>query len=162
MSQERRMLGVAAAGLVVVALTGCGGGSEHGSSHGSTAGSTGSSTAGNTAAAGRTIDVMMRDIAYEPTALAVKAGETVNFVFHNQGQIPHDAFLGDEMAQEAHEKEMMAGGGMSGHMGGDGIKVEPGQTGSLMHTFKPGETLLIGCHEAGHYAAGMKLALTVS
>ena len=32
----------------------------------------------------------------------------------------------------------------------------------LAHTFKAGESLVIGCHEAGHYQAGMKLPVTVS
>src|SRR6266513_2026919 len=140
-----KFLGFMTAALV--AMAGCGGGSDHGASHGSTA------------EPSRTVNVTMRDIAYEPTGLTVKAGETVKFVFHNEGSIRHDAFLGDEAAQAEHEKEMGGGGGMS-HGGGDAIKVDPGKTGSLTHTFKPGETLVIGCHEAGHYAAGMKLALT--
>jgi uncharacterized cupredoxin-like copper-binding protein len=94
----------------------------------------------------------------------VRAGETVKFVFHNKGQIVHDAFLGDEAAQADHEKEMRGGGSgdMNMHGGGDGIKVEPGKTGELSHTFKAGESLVIGCHEAGHYQAGMKLPVTVS
>jgi uncharacterized cupredoxin-like copper-binding protein len=143
------VLGFGAAGLLALAAAGCGGGShDHGMSHGSAAD------------ASRTVDVTMKDIAYEPTAMTVKPGETVKFVFHNAGQIRHDAFLGDEMAQEEHEKEMRGeGGGMSHH--GDEVKVDPGQTGELTHTFKAGEALLIGCHEAGHYAAGMKVALTV-
>jgi uncharacterized cupredoxin-like copper-binding protein len=45
-------------------------------------------------------------------------------------------------------------------MHGTEVKVEPGKTATLSHTFKPGEALLIGCHEPGHYAAGMKVALT--
>jgi uncharacterized cupredoxin-like copper-binding protein len=56
---------------------------------------------------------------------------------------------------------MMAGGGM-GHDEPNGISVEPGETKELIRTFEaPGETLA-GCHEAGHYAAGMKAAITVS
>ncbi|MCA1844595.1 MAG: cupredoxin domain-containing protein [Actinobacteria bacterium] len=144
-----KVLGLGTAGLMALAVGGCGGGS-HGESH------------GGTAEAGRTIDVTMKDIAYEPTALTVKSGETVKFVFHNEGKIRHDAFLGDEMAQEEHEKEMRGEGGGGMSHDGDAIKVDPGKTGSLTHTFKAGEVLLIGCHEAGHYTAGMKVALTVS
>jgi uncharacterized cupredoxin-like copper-binding protein len=111
----------------------------------------------------RTIDVEMRDIAYSPPAIDVHAGETVTFVFHNMGQIQHEAFLGDAAAQAHHEKKMENGGmgGMSDAGAGE-IKVDPGKTGSLSHTFKPGEALLIGCHEPGHYAAGMKVAVSVS
>src|SRR6266542_2579134 len=138
----------------VVVVAGCGGGSDHDSSN------------DTAAAAARTVDVEMRDIAYAPTAVSVKAGETVKFVFHNEGKILHDAFLGDEAAQGEHEKEMRSGstGGMGGgdHAGSEGVKVEPGKTAALSHTFAPGESLVIGCHEAGHYQAGMKLTVTVS
>ncbi len=50
------------------------------------------------------------------------------------------------------------------HHGGDSnaITVKPGKTGSLTYTFdKAGETI-IGCHENGHYDAGMKIAVTVA
>ena len=147
MRQASKVLGLMT--VVLVVAGGCGGGSGHGESHGSAAEAT------------RTVDVMMKDIAYAPTSLAVKAGETVKFVFHNEGSIRHDAFLGDEAAQAEHEKEMRGEGGM-GHHGDEAIKVGPGKTGSLTHTFKPGEALVIGCHEVGHYAAGMKLPVTVS
>ena len=147
MGIERRVLGVLAA---FVLLGGCGGGS-HGS-HGSTA------------TPSLTVDVTMRDISYEPTTLSVKAGETVKFVFRNEGQIRHDAFLGDEEAQADHEKEMRkeGSGGMDGHHSGDAVTVDPGGLGSLTHTFKAGDVLVIGCHEPGHYAAGMKIAVTVT
>ena len=31
----------------------------------------------------------------------------------------------------------------------------------MTYTFKGGESLLIGCHQPGHYEAGMKVSLTV-
>ena len=129
----------------------------------------------------------MRDIAYSPDTVDARAGETIRFVFHNTGKVPHDAFIGDEQAQGDHEMEMRQGGtsttmdmdesstGMP--MGGSsttmemehgdagsagGIVVEPGKTGELMHTFGAGDRLLIGCHEAGHYAAGMKVTIDIS
>ena len=141
----------------VLAVGGCGGGSHHSPSNESVA------------ASARTVDIEMRDIAYSPPTVPVRAGETVMFVFHNKGQAVHEAFLGDEAAQVEHEKAMQSAdtggmGGMGGaHPGeGDEIKIQPGKTGSLTHTFHPGESLLIGCHEPGHYQAGMKVALTVS
>jgi uncharacterized cupredoxin-like copper-binding protein len=148
MGVERRVLGLVTA---VVLLGGCGGGGGHGS-HG------GSDTPN------RTVDVVMKDIAFDPATVTVRAGETVRFVFFNQGQIRHDAFIGDEAAQAAHEKEMReAGSDGEDHDGdGHGITVEPGDVGSLTHTFKAGDALVIGCHEVGHYAAGMKVAVTVS
>ena len=103
----------------------------------------------------------MKEFAYDPPSVDVKAGETVKFVFHNAGQILHDAFIGDEAAQAEHEKEMRENSSMK-HEGMDAIKVVPGKTGEPTHTFKAGDALIIGCHETGHYGAGMKMTVTVS
>jgi uncharacterized cupredoxin-like copper-binding protein len=146
MGLKRTVLGLL---TVVVLLGGCGGGGHE--SHGGSA-------------ASRVVDVTMRDIAYDPAAVTVKAGETVRFVFHNAGAIRHDAFIGDEAAQAEHEKEMRESGSdkMDGKHGAHGITVDPGDIGSLTHTFKAGDTLVIGCHEVGHYVAGMKITVTVT
>lgn len=137
-----------AAGMLSAVVAGCGGGKDE--SRGST----------KDAEATRTVEVTMKDIAYEPTSVTVRPGETVKFVFRNVGQILHDAFIGDEAAQAEHEKKMRE---MAGKMDDEnGIKVLPGKTGSLTHTFKAGDALIIGCHETGHYMAGMKLTVTVS
>ena len=147
MGQQRTLLGLVAA---VVFLGGCGGGGGGHGSHSSTA--------------DRVVNVTMRDIAFDPATVEVKAGETVRFVFHNEGQIRHDAFIGDEAAQAEHEKEMQEAGsdGKDGHGDGHGVTVDPGDIDSLTHTFKTGDVLVIGCHQVGHYAAGMKVAVTVS
>jgi len=143
--------------MVVLAGSGCGGG---GGSHPNAKMSSNTPMASSPAAGGRTVDVEMHDISYSPTSIPVHAGETVTFVFHNMGRIQHEAFLGDATAQADHDKEMAGGtGGAMAGMGGDAVKVEPGKTAVITHTFKPGEALLIGCHEPGHYAAGMKVAL---
>ena len=116
----------------------------------------------------RTIEIEMSDNAFSPQAVDVQAGETVRFVFDNTGAVTHDAFIGDEAAQDDHGSEMNGGGdgGMSGmdHASSDdsgGITVEPGETGELMHTFESGDEVLIGCHQPGHYEAGMMLSMTV-
>jgi uncharacterized cupredoxin-like copper-binding protein len=70
------------------------------------------------------------------------------------------AAIGHDMAQSDHEQEMMNGDSAGMHHGNtDAITVEPGKTGSLTHTFKTGEDVLIGCHQPGHYAGGMKLTV---
>lgn len=138
-------------GPLLAALVGggCGGGPHHSTNAGSVT---------------RAVDVEMRDVAYSPTEIAVRAGETVRFVFHNKGESVHDAFLGDEAAQAEHEQEMRGGHGMDGghHGANDAVTVEPGKSGSLTHAFDRAGSLIIGCHEPGHYQAGMKLTLTVS
>lgn len=108
----------------------------------------------------RTVAIAMRDIAYSPAAIDVAKGDTIKFSFTNEGKLVHDAFVGDRAAQMDHEESM----GSDGHdmHGSGGITVKPGKTGSITHTFKKAGTYLIGCHEAGHYAAGMKITINVA
>lgn len=153
MTLGRPTLGLSLAALIAI-VGGCGGGSKEPDSS--------SPLPPSESTPARTVNIEMRDIAFEPTAVSVKAGETVTFVFHNSGAIPHDAYIGDEAAQAEHEKEMRAKDNSAEHHGGGGITVEPGKASSITHTFdKPGARL-IGCHQAGHYQAGMKVAVTVS
>lgn len=120
----------------------------------------GSTDAGAGSTADRTIDVEMRDIAYSPTTLDVRTGETVRFNFKNTGQVEHDAFIGDQAAQEAHEKEMR-----EGHDHGktaNAVSVKPGKSASLTHTFDKAGQVIIGCHEPGHYVGGMRITVNVA
>ena len=120
----------------------------------------GSTDAGAGQGADRTIDVEMRDIAFSPTTVDVRVGETVRFNFKNTGQVTHDAFIGDAAAQDAHGKEMR-----DGHDHGrtaNAVSVKPGKSASLTYTFdRPGQ-LLIGCHEPGHYTGGMRITVNVA
>ena len=146
-ARNRRWLTAAALVLVATTVAACGSSDKKTASSGS-----------------RTIDVEMRDIAFSPSQVDVRAGETVRFVFRNSGKVAHDAYVGTEQEQADHEMEMSQGGDMS-HMqhgnasGGGGITVKPGATGEITHTFNSGEQVLIGCHQPGHYAAGMKVAV---
>lgn len=136
---------------------------------GLTLGACGGDDAGDTGASGtRTIEIEMRDIAFSPAQVDVRAGETVRFVFTNEGKLKHDAFIGDETAQTEHEMQMQDQSGMTsmGHDGtstgaGEGITVDPGDTGELTRTFQEGKQLIIGCHQPGHYDAGMHIAVNV-
>ncbi len=115
------------------------------------------------AEASRTIEIEMQDIAYSPETVSVTAGETVRFVFTNTGEVVHDAFIGDEAAQVDHEAESDEHGGGHGDDDSDAITVEPGETGELTHTFTAEDDgVLIGCHEPGHYDAGMRLTIDVT
>lgn len=111
--------------------------------------------------ADRTIDVEMRDIAFSPTSVDVRAGETVRFNFKNTGQVTHDAFIGDPSAQDAHEKEMREGHGDHGKEA-NAVSVKPGKSASLTQTFDKAGQFLIGCHEPGHYTGGMKITVNVA
>lgn len=120
------------------------------------------STAGDVTA--RTIEIEMQDNKYVPDTVEVADGETVRFVFTNNGTVAHDAFIGDEAAQDDHDTEMSGDDMGGGHDmdDADAVTVEPGDTGELTHTFAAGDDVLIGCHEPGHYDGGMRLTIDVT
>ena len=119
----------------------------------------------------RVIEVDMTDIAFSIDTLEVSAGESVEFVFANEGAVDHEALFGDPAAQAAHHAEMQGGAGhdiseMSGTDHGSGheesagaheITVVPGQSIRVEHTFGEAGALEIGCHIPGHWEAGMKI-----
>ncbi len=148
MINRRTVSGALTVCATLAALGGCGG--------------SGHDSHGGTPEPSRTVHVEMRDIAYEPAAVTVRAGETVKFVFRNVGEAVHDAFIGDEAAQAEHEQEMRQSGGE--HHGDDGhaVTVKPDGTASLTYTFERAGQLLIGCHQPGHYQAGMKVTVAVT
>ena len=111
-------------------------------------------------AAGRSIAVDMKDFSFSPARLSVKRGETVTFRFRNVGAQLHEAVIGDEAAQATEEQAMARGGGM-GHMGANAVEVKPGATAELTYTFDKVGEVLIGCHEPGHYAAGMRATVAI-
>ena len=119
---------------------------------------------GHAAAAGdaRIIEVSMTDeLRFEPDMIVVAPGETVRFEVTNNGQAVHEFLVGDEAAQAQFEEEM-AGGEMD-HDTAAGVSVDPGQTESFEYAFgETGDVILAGCHESGHYEAGMVATITVS
>jgi uncharacterized cupredoxin-like copper-binding protein len=96
---------------------------------------------------------------FEPGAIEVAAGEQVTFVVKNAGVIPHEFFVGDRSQQEDHAAEMAEAG--SSHHHDDALRLEAGETGRMTLTFDEAGSLLIGCHEPGHYQAGMVGSLQV-
>jgi len=106
------------------------------------------------------ITVVLSDtMRYAPDAVTVKAGDKVTFVLRNEGVIVHEFFVGTEAEQAEHAAEMAMGG--MGHGHDNALSLKAGETGSLTMTFANAGSLLIGCHEPGHYQAGMKATLTV-
>lgn len=134
-----------------------------------TAAACGSGGDAKSATSAKTIDVTMTDNEFTPDSFDVTAGQEVTFKFTNDGTVGHEAIVGDEEEQAAHEAEMSgddSGDGMEGmdHGGSDAeaITVEPGKTGELTTTFDDKGTVILGCHVPGHYDAGMKASITVT
>jgi len=135
----------------------------------------------------RTVEVVLKDIAFEPKSLEVKAGETVRFVLINEGKLPHEFNLGDKAMHAEHQKEMIAmqgklfTAGMNhegmnhegmdhsqmnhgeghGHGGGNTVLVQPGQRAELTWTFRKSAPIEFACNVPGHYQAGMVGPLTI-
>ncbi|WP_459205247.1 cupredoxin domain-containing protein [Pseudomonas sp. MLB6B] len=134
------------------------------------------------AQADRTVEVLLKDIAFEPSSLQVKAGETVRFVLINQGKLPHEFNLGDKAMHVEHQKEMLAmqaqtfsgagqqggghdamqhGHGAHAHGAGNTVLVQPGQRAELTWTFSASTPIEFACNVPGHYQAGMVGPLTI-
>jgi uncharacterized cupredoxin-like copper-binding protein len=129
--------------LAVLALvaTGCGGAEDD------------DPVVANTAPVDDTIEIKMVDVAFEPDVISVRAGTTVRFVFPNDGRAVHDATFGDEATQEAVA---------DGKEKRQGVEVGPNNTKEYVYTFSQPGTLIIGCHQPGHYRQGMKVRVNVS
>jgi uncharacterized cupredoxin-like copper-binding protein len=139
----------------------------------------------------RDIAITMTDqLRFDPEEIVVMAGETVRFVLDNPTGAAHDFTLGDLEAQELHNAQMAAGmthdddadhddemadddADHDDEMADDGhgeagegglpapVTIAPGESVTVLATFEePGE-VLIGCHQPGHWEAGMRGTITV-
>jgi uncharacterized cupredoxin-like copper-binding protein len=110
---------------------------------------------GEAASADRTVQITANDqLAFDPDAVDVRIGETVTFEIANTGTVDHEFVLGSADFQQQHEEEMQ-GGEME--MGGEPneLEVPAGETTSMTWRFTEAGTTEFGCHEPGHFAAGM-------
>jgi uncharacterized cupredoxin-like copper-binding protein len=108
-----------------------------------------------------TVSVEMKAMGFAPSTIEVHAGQLVKFRFHNAATVVHEALIGDGQAQDAHDKTMAQMGGMAGMNHNDEVQVQPGGDAELSYHFDRPGTLVIGCHEPGHYAAGMRATIEV-
>jgi uncharacterized cupredoxin-like copper-binding protein len=111
----------------------------------------------------RTVTIQADDsLRFSPSAVTVRAGETVAFVVTNTGALPHEFVIGDEAVQAEHETEMKTGADAMEEMGNPiAISIAPGETRTLIYRFDTPGTLIYGCHVPGHYGAGMKGVITI-
>lgn len=117
---------------------------------------------GNAASVSRTINVKASDtMRFEPSAIKVKAGETIRFVVTNVGKLPHELMVGTTEEQKEHEKMMQQMPGME-HEEANGVTVDPGQTKTLVWQFGSAQDIELACHVPGHYPAGMVSKVSVA
>lgn len=102
------------------------------------------------------------DMRIELSETDFRVGETVIFEVTNEGVARHEFYLGDEEAQMHHADEMADMGSGMMHDEEDGVTVEPGETKTLEYTFHAAGEMLAGCHEPGHYEAGMSAPMMVA
>ena len=131
--------------------TGHSGGAAHeaGSSQGTVPGSVADASEADT----EILVTASDELEFDPDSVDVRAGDVVTFVIRNKGNSDHEFVLGDEAYQEMHEKDMAEGHEMSDMQ--NAVTVGAGETKELTWEFTDSGAVLFGCHEPGHYDAGM-------
>jgi len=118
--------------------------------------------AGDAKSVRRTIHVGMSDaMRFTPDAITVRRGETVKFVFRNDGQQLHEFVLGTQKELEAHAALMLKFPDME-HDEPYMAHVPAGKTAEIIWTFNRPGRFDFACLIAGHYQAGMAGRITVS
>jgi len=118
------------------------------------------------AADGRIVRVTLKEFAYAPSRVTLKAGELVTLELANRGTIFHElmAGRGEILPHGGYAEDLfsgvetrMSGNDPAAHShGGFGVLVREGTTARLTFVVpdRPG-TYEMGCFEAGHYLSGM-------
>lgn len=117
---------------------------------------------GDPAKVARTIEVKMDDtMRFTPSAIQVKAGETIRFFIKNTGKIPHEMVIGTLADMKAHAAEMKKMPGMK-HTEPNMITLGPGKIGGLVWQFTQAGNVDFACLVPGHLEAGMVGKVTVN
>jgi uncharacterized cupredoxin-like copper-binding protein len=118
---------------------------------------------GSTAGGPQEVNVTLSDFKFESSMTNFKVGVPYHFVLKNVGQVPHEIMIMAPM-EETPDMDMEEMDSMAlAHVEADDLPA--GATATMDYTFTQaagtGE-LEFACHVPGHYAAGMKLPITVS
>ncbi|MFT3957032.1 MAG: cupredoxin family protein [Piscinibacter sp.] len=118
--------------------------------------------AGDAQSVRRTIHVGMSDaMRFTPESITVRRGETVRFVFRNDGRLLHEFVIGTKPELEAHAALMAKFPDME-HDEPYMAHVPAGKTGEIVWTFNRPGRFEFACLIAGHFQAGMVGRITVS
>ena len=109
------------------------------------------------------VEVTLTEFGFESPVTTFKVGQPYQFVITNQGAVSHEFVIMRPLS----EGEMV----MPGHGMEEAVvevkeeQLPPGATVTVEYTFTqpmtPGD-LEFACHVTGHYAAGMKMPITVA
>lgn len=119
-----------------------------------------------------TIQIELKDFAFKPSRITVKAGQRVTLKLVNSDTIEHELMAGRQanvteggFAEDLFKDVQLdiKGGKPSAHgHSGSGVLVDAGKTAELSFTVPSRKgTYEIGCFVPGHYVAGMKGTLVV-
>jgi uncharacterized cupredoxin-like copper-binding protein len=112
--------------------------------------------------ADRKVHIVANDqLQFDPDTVDVKVGDTITFEIENTGSVDHEFVLGSTDYQAQHEEEMQAGEMEMGHEPNE-LEAPAGETATLTWHFTEAGTTEFGCHEPGHFPAGMLGTITVS
>lgn len=118
--------------------------------------------AGDPARVAKTVRIEMADtLRYSPDRIEVKRGETVRFVVHNAGKLPHEMVIGTERELREHAEAMRKHPDMH-HEDPYMVEVAPGAAGEIVWNFSKAGTFSFGCLVPGHWEGGMKGTVSVA
>lgn len=104
------------------------------------------------------VPVEMLDRSFSPASFRFAQGSVVVFRFHNGTKEQHQAAVGDAIFQQ----DRVGGQLDPNDPLVNTVVVQPGATADLPYRMDVPGDLLIGCHEPGHWEAGMKATITVT
>ena len=121
---------------------------------------------------GRTIDVTLQDIYFEPESITVAAGETIRFRVNNTGRLLHEFSINTAAKHADHKGHMlammqsgvllpdrvdhvkMAASGMT-HAEPNVVLLDAGASGDIIWNFSNAAEVEFACTVPGHYESGM-------
>jgi uncharacterized cupredoxin-like copper-binding protein len=113
----------------------------------------------------RVIQLTVDGYRFIPHAIEVRLGETVRFIVTNPTDMAHEVFIGTPAEQAADEAAHASAPPMQQPkvttQYGYGVFLLPYSTIDFNYHFSNRDEGMIGCHLPGHWAKGMKAAITV-
>jgi len=105
-----------------------------------------------------TADDTMR---FKHDPLNIKEGETIKFIVTNKGAIVHEFAIATKDEHKKHGAMMINNPTMHHEPGGNVVSIKPGETQTLIWTFKKAWQIEAVCNIPGHYEAGMHSPISI-